>query len=113
MTRQNLVHALLASDAVLGDLVRASVIEHGYVVELVVAAQVINVGVRVDDEDRQVRQRIDHASQIPDPAARVDEGGTLFAQEKTGDRLLEVPGLVDCEEIGCNLVDIEPPVTGR
>lgn len=92
MRCQDLGSALLTADAVPGDLVRTCVVEHRYVVELTVAAQVIDVGVRVDDENRQIGQCINHAPQITDITARIDERGPLITESRLEVASSKCPG---------------------
>ncbi len=74
-------------------------IEHHDVAELLVAAEVIEMRVRVDDGHRQRRQLLDERLRIADSAAGVDEYGLGLAHEQVQNRVLVMARLHDGIEI--------------
>ena len=68
-------------------------IEHRDVGDLMVAAEMIQMRVRVDDRDRQGCQSFDNAAQVSNAAAGVDEDRTAAPEQQINDGVLEVTRL--------------------
>ena len=83
-------------------------IEHGDVAELTVAAEMIEMGMGVDDDHRFIGNLLDGLPQVADATTRIDEGRPVLADDQIDDRSLVVTRLVESKEIRRDLVDLEP-----
>ena len=70
------------------------------------------MAVRIHHRDGQIRQRIDHGPDIPDPVARIEKEGDFVARDEPRDDLLPLPRFINREDARLDLVDLEPVVAG-
>jgi len=79
--------------------------------ERVVAADMVIVGVRVDDDGLELGELGDDLPHIADTDARVEEQRFFRSDEKIGDHFLELARLIDSEKPWLELADLEPVLT--
>lgn len=85
-------------------------IEDHDLIEEMIAAEMIEMRMRIDDGHRQGRQLLDDSLRIADAAAGIDEDGAIVAQEQVQDGMLVMARLHDGIEIIGDLHDLEPVV---
>ncbi len=73
-----------------------------------VAADVVVVGVRVEDHDLAVGELADQPAHVADAEAGVEQQRPLGADDQVRDHLLELARLVDRQHPRADLVDLEP-----
>src|SRR5208283_1718365 len=82
-------------------------------VELPVAANVIVVGVRIQDDDRESRESRDQLADVADAHAGVKEQRFFLAKDEVGDDLFGLVRFVDGEGVWRDFVNLEPGIGGR
>ena len=83
-------------------------IKHHDVAELVIAAEMIQMSVRVDHRHGMAGQQLNGPPQIANAATSVDEYGVLIANEQVEHGMLIVARFRDGIEIVAELLDFEP-----
>src|SRR6516162_3698383 len=89
-------------------LMAQGVIEHGDLVELAVTAQMIEMGMCVNDYHWFVGYLFDSLTKVANSASRVDQGCLLLADHQVDDGTFIVPRLVENKQIVGNLISFEP-----
>jgi hypothetical protein len=79
-------------------------------VELPVAADVVVVGVRIQDDDGELRESGDEFVDITNAHAGVEQDGFLGAEDQVADGFFGLMRLVDGQGAGGNLIHLEPRV---
>jgi hypothetical protein len=83
-------------------------IKHHDIAELVVAAEMIQMSMRVDHGHGMASQQLNGSPQISNAATRVNEYGVLVANEQVEYGMLIVARFRDGIEIVADLLDFEP-----
>ncbi len=83
-------------------------IKHHDIAELFVAAEMVQMRVRVDHGHGMAGQQLNGAPQISNAATRVDEHNMLVANEQVEYGMLIVPRFRDGIEIVADFLDFEP-----
>lgn len=78
--------------------------------EFRVAADVVEVGVRVEHDDRKGSETPDDGADFADAEAGVEQEGALVAEDEIGEDLLILARLVEGVDAAGQLIDFEPAV---
>ena len=81
-------------------------------VELPVAADVIVVSVRIENDDREGSELADEFADVADAHAGVKEESLLLAEDEVGNDFFELMRLVNGESVGSDFIDLEPGIGG-
>lgn len=79
-------------------------------VELPIVADVVVVGVGIENNDGEGSEFADEFTDVADTHAGVEEEGLLSAEDEVGDDFFELVRLVNGEGVGSDLVDLKPGV---
>src|SRR5215469_1590178 len=94
----------------LRNVMGARVIKHNNLIKLLITAEMIEMGMSVDDDDRLVRHLFYGPAQVANSTTGVDQNCLVLANDQIDNCLLVVTRLVENQEIGRNFIDFEPVV---
>src|SRR6266567_490973 len=84
------------------------VVKHGNFIKLTVAAEMIEVRVRVDNDHRFVSYLRYCLPQVPNSTTGVDQGRLFRSDNQTDRGVLVVTSFAESKKVAGNLIDLEP-----